>query len=109
LFLGGGFEALPGESTAKEVHQNISKGLEVVPARLLDTQVSIDGGITSSTRKVLVLPVWNMKVGLRVTELFSKTEVDDVDLIAALANAHQEIVRLDIAVNKIAGVDVLYT
>jgi len=39
-------------------------------------------------------------VGLRVTELFRKTEVDDVDLIPALANAHQEIVRLDITMAK---------
>ena len=77
--------------------------------RLLDNQVSIDRRIASGTRKVLVLPVWNMKVGLRVMELFSKTEVDDVDLIPALANAYQEIVRLDIAVDKIAGVNVLYT
>ena len=68
--------------------------------RLLDAQVSIDRRIASGTRKVLVLPVWNMKVGLRVSELFSKTEVDDVDLIPALANAYQEIVRLDIAMAK---------
>jgi len=76
--------------------------------RLLNAQVSIDGRIVSGTHKVLVLPVWDMKVGLRVTEPFSKTEVDDVDLIPVLANAHQEIFRLDIEMDKMAGVNVLY-
>jgi len=55
LFLGGSFEALPGESTAEEVHQNISKGLEAIPVHLLDAQVSIDRCIASGTHKVLVL------------------------------------------------------
>ena len=53
LLLCGGFETLPGESTAEEVHENVSGGLQVVPALLLDTQVSIDGRIASGTRRFL--------------------------------------------------------
>jgi len=67
--------------------------------RLLDTQVSIDRRIASGTHKVLVLHM-EYEGGSRVTELFRKTEVDDVDLIPTLANAHQEIVRLDIVMAK---------
>ena len=92
----------------EEVHQNISKGLQVIPVRLLDTQVSIDGCIASSTRKLLVLPVWDMKMCLRVVELLSETKVNDVDLVATLANAHQEVVGFDVVVDKVVGMDILY-
>ena len=69
--------------------------------------MGVDGGITSSTSQVLVLPIRNVEVGLRVTVLLGQTEIDDIDLIAALADAHEEVVRLDITVDEGFGVDVL--
>jgi hypothetical protein len=48
-----------------------------------------------------------VKVGLGVAELFGETKVDDVDLVSALPYTHQEIVGLDVAVDKVARVDVL--
>ena len=72
-----------------------------------DAQVGVDGGITSSTSQVLVLTVWDVEVSLWVTVLLSKTEINDIDLVAALADTHQEVVWLDITVNERLGVDVL--
>lgn len=69
--------------------------------------MSVDGGITSGTRQVLVLSVWDVEVRLRVTVFLRQTKVDDIDLVTTLADAHQEIVRLDITVNERLGVDVL--
>jgi hypothetical protein len=46
---------------------------------------------------------------LRVTELLGETEVNDVDLIATFAYAHQEVVGLYVTVDEVAGVDVLDT
>ena len=37
LLLGGGLEALPGKSATKEVHEDVCKGLDVIPAGLFDT------------------------------------------------------------------------
>lgn len=74
---------------------------------LTNTQVRVDGGITSRTRQILVLTIWDVEVRLRVPVLLGQTEVDDVDLISPLANPHQEVVGLDIAVNERLGVDVL--
>ena len=68
--------------------------------------MSVDGSVASGTRQILVLPVGNVQVSLRVTVLLGETEVDDIDLIATLADAHQEIVGLDITVDEVAGVDI---
>lgn len=72
-----------------------------------NTKVSVDGGITSSARQVLVLSVRNVEVRLGVTVLLGQTEVNNIDLIAAFADAHQEVVGLNITVDERLGVDVL--
>ena len=69
--------------------------------------MGVDGGITGSTRQILVLPIWDVEMGFGVTVLFGQTEIDDIDLVAALPNAHEEVVRLDITVDEGLGVNVL--
>lgn len=109
LLLCGGLETLPGERTTEEIHEDVSKGFEVVAASLLNTQVSVDGGVTGSASQVLVFPVGNVEVGLRVPVLLGKAEINHIDLVATLPDSHQEVIRLDITVDEIAGVDVLDT
>jgi len=46
-------------------------------------------------------------MSLGVAELLCETEIDNIDLVTTLADTHQEIVRFDIAMNEVAGVDVL--
>lgn len=48
-------------------------------------------------------------MSLGVTVLLGQTEINDIDLVAALADAHQEVVWLDITVDEGLGVDVLDT
>jgi hypothetical protein len=69
--------------------------------------MGVDGGITSSSCQVLVLPIRDVEVGLGVTVFLGQTEIDDIDLVAALADTHEEVVRLDITVDEGLGVDVL--
>jgi hypothetical protein len=69
--------------------------------------MGVDRGITSSTSQVLVLPIRDVEVSLGVTVLLGETEIDNVDLVATLADAHEEVVRLDITVDEGLGVDVL--
>lgn len=71
--------------------------------------MGVNTSVTCSTRQVLVLTVWDVEMCLWVTVLLSKTKVDDVDLVASLSNAHQEIVGLNIAVDERLGVDILDT
>ena len=72
-----------------------------------DAQVGVDRSITGGTSQVLVLTVWDMEVRLWVTVLLGQTEINDIDLITTLANAHEEVVRLDVTVDEGLGVDVL--
>jgi hypothetical protein len=68
--------------------------------------MSIDRSVPSGTSQVLVLPVGDMQVSLGVSVLFSETEINDIDLIASFPNAHEEIVGLDISVDKVSRVNV---
>ena len=69
--------------------------------------MGVDAGITGGTSQVLVLTVRNVEVSLGVAVLLGETKVNDVDLVSTLANAHEEVVGLDITVDKRLGVDVL--
>lgn len=69
--------------------------------------MSVDRGITSGTRQVLVLSVRDVEVRFRVAVLLGQTKVNDIDLVATLADTHQEVVGLDVTVNEGLGVDVL--
>jgi hypothetical protein len=54
--------------------------MDAVHAALTDSQMSIDRSVTRGTRQVLVLPVRDMQVGLRVAVLLGQTKIVHVDL-----------------------------
>lgn len=107
LLLGGGLEPLPGEGATAEVEHDIAEGLHIITAGLFDTEMGVDGGVAGGTGEVLVLTVGDVEVSLGVTVFLGETKVDDIDLVAALADAHEEVVGLDITVDEGLGVDVL--
>jgi len=45
-------------------------------------------------------------VGFGIPEFLGQTEIDDINLITTLSDAHEEIIRFDVAVNKVSRVDV---
>jgi hypothetical protein len=50
-----------------------------------------------------------MEMHLWVPELLHETEINDVDLIAMFANSHEEIVRFDMSMDKVARVNIFDT
>ena len=48
-----------------------------------------------------------MEVRLRIPVLLRQTKVNNIDLVPSLANAHQEVVWLDVTVDEALRVDVL--
>jgi hypothetical protein len=46
-------------------------------------------------------------MSLWVANFICETKIDDIDLVTVLPNAHQEVMRLDIAVDEIMRVNVL--
>lgn len=64
-------------------------------------------GVARCARQILVLPVRDVLVCAGITVLFGQAKVNDVDQVSLLAQPHQEVVRLDISMDEILGVDVL--
>ena len=105
---GGGKEwHLPGQGAAQEVQQHVAERLDVVPPALLDAEVGVNAGVARSACEVFVLAVGDVDVGLRVPVLLGQAKIDDVDLVGPLAQAHEEVVGLDVAVDEALGVHVL--
>lgn len=100
LLLGGCLEPLPGQRAAQEVQQHVAKGLNVIPAALLDAQVCVDAGIACCAGQVLVLTIGDVDVGFWVAVLLCQTKVDDVDLVGPLAQPHEEVVRLNVPMDE---------
>jgi len=67
----------------------------------------VDGGVAGGARQVLVLTVGDVLVRPGVPVLLGQPKVDYVHQVALLAQAHQEVVRLHVAVDEVLGVDVL--
>ena len=72
-----------------------------------DTQVRIDRRISRRARQILVLTIRDMKVRLGIPILLRQPKINHIHLISPLADAHQEVIRLDIAVDETLGMDVL--
>lgn len=69
----------------------------------------VDGCVARSTGQVLVLTIRDVQMGLGIAVLLGETEIDDIDLVSTLANAHQEVIGLDITMDEVTRVDVLDT
>lgn len=107
LLLGGGLKSLPRQRATEEVHEHISQRLEVISSRLLNAEMCVDGSVTSSASQVLVLSVRDVQMSFGVSILLGQTKINDIDLVASFADAHEEVVRLDISVDKVSRVNVL--
>ena len=49
-----------------------------------------------NTHQVLALSVWYVEVGLGVTELLGRTNVNRIDLVTMLCHAHHKVIWLDV-------------
>lgn len=67
----------------------------------------VEGGVPRGTRQVFVLSVRYVYVRPLVDVALGQAEVDDVDEVALLAEAHEEVVGFDVPVDQVPGVGVL--
>mmetsp|Transcript_1763 Transcript_1763/g.5240 ORF Transcript_1763/g.5240 Transcript_1763/m.5240 type:complete len:352 (+) Transcript_1763:405-1460(+) len=107
LLLGVGAQALPGQRAAQEVHEHEAERLQIVAPALLDAQVVVDARVARRAGEVLVLAVGNVGVRLGVPVALGQTKVDDVDGGRLAAQADEEVVGLDVAVDEVLGMHVL--
>ena len=66
-----------------------------------NSQVRINARIASGARQILVFLVWDMEMGSGVSVLFGESKVNDIDLISAPPQAHQEIIWLNVSMEKV--------
>ncbi len=105
--LGASGKALPRQTAAQKVEQHVADRLQVVPARLLVTNMRVDTRVSGSSGQVLALAEGNMfTIGVLVT--LGETEIDDEYVVLVVVSAtDQEVVGLDISVNDSLLVNLL--
>ncbi|KAH3666033.1 hypothetical protein OGAPHI_004222 [Ogataea philodendri] len=69
--------------------------------------MSVDGSVSGSSGKILVLSIRNVEMSSWVSELFSQSKINNVNLRAFFTNTHQEVIGLDISMNETSSVDEL--
>lgn len=94
------WKPLPRKVSANKVHQHYADLFQIIPAGLLNPQVSIQARISGSPRETLTISKWYVPAGFRVLVPLRQAEVDDVDDVLTSRGAYQEVVWLDIPVQK---------
>lgn len=69
----------------------------------------VDRGITGSSRERFTFDKWDMTTCFRINVPFRKTKIDDIDGVEVFGQSDQEVVRFDVAVNKLERVHTLDT
>ena len=96
-------QVLPGKSTICEIYKHIANRFKVVSARLFNTKMGIDRCIAGCSRKVFILFILNMLMCFGVTVPLGETEIDNVYNMRFLAEAHEEILWLNIPMYEVLG------
>jgi len=107
LLVRSSLQALPGEASTEEVHEDVAEGLEVITTGLFPTEMGVDAHVSCGTRKRLPLTVRDVLLGFRVTVLLGHAKINNVDNVGgfAVGPSDQEVVGLDVAVDEVLLVD----
>lgn len=110
LLVRGSLESLPRQTTAQEIHENVTKGFQVIPSGLLAAKMCVDAHVTSSTGERFAFTVWNVLLGSWIPVLLGHTKIDNMDDIGGLGAraANEEVIGLDITVDQVTFVNGLY-
>lgn len=57
-------QALPRQGAAQEIHEHVAERLQIVPARLLPSQVRVYRHVPRRARQRLMLPIWYVLIGI---------------------------------------------
>jgi len=100
-------DALPRQPTQCKVHQHIAHRAEVVSSGWLVTAVDVHRRVADCAREAFLLDTRDVFCGFKVDVPLRQPKIDDVDAVAAIPNAYQEVVRLDVSVYDATLVHVL--
>jgi len=69
--------------------------------------MGVDTRIAGCSCQILTIAVRDVLSGFGVAEALGQTEVDDIYIVLLLADTDQEVVRFDVSVQEMTGVDEL--
>ena len=69
----------------------------------------VDTGVTCRPRQIFVFSVWYVLLRACVAVLLGKAKVYDIHQIAFLSKTHEEIIRLDIAVDEVLCMNIFHS
>ena len=105
LSLGPSRKTLPWETTFQKVKDHMTNCFKVITSGLLVTKMGVDGGIPSSSSKVLAIPEGDV-LTIGGLEALSETKIDNVDgVFGLIVTTNEEVVRFDITVDNALFMD----
>ena len=105
----GNLDALPGETAPQEVYHHVAQRDEVVAARQLEPLVRIHRHVPARPNQVLHPHEWNVLPSLWVNDEACQAKVNHEDGIRVIAQAHHNVVRLDVPVDVVLLMHVLHS
>ena len=94
------WQTLPWQSTFDEVHKHHSDLLQIIPACLLNAQMSVEAGVASSPCQLLIVLVRDVSTSSGVFIPLGQSKVNYIDNVLLLSKTDQEIVRFDISMKE---------
>ena len=101
-------DALPGQTALDQVDHDVAQCDKVVAPRQLEALVRVDRHVPARANQILHTHKWDMLSSLRVNDQTSQAKINQMHCVGVLAQAHHDIVRLDVAVNVVHLVHVLH-
>ncbi len=65
----------------------------------------VDGSVTGSTGKILVLTVGDMLMSFTISILFGQTKIDHIDDVGFFSETEEEVIGLDISMDIVSTVN----
>mmetsp|Transcript_70193 Transcript_70193/g.137868 ORF Transcript_70193/g.137868 Transcript_70193/m.137868 type:complete len:128 (+) Transcript_70193:502-885(+) len=92
------------QASSRKVQERVREGLEVVSPALLDAHVCVDARVPSGAGQWRSLRIHIVHQSLLVPVALGKPEINDVHDTGLVAEAHDEVVGLDVSVDQAPGV-----
>lgn len=89
-----------------KIYQGIREGFNIVPPAEFKPTVAVERRESRSSYESSVVVHGDVDPRSWITVLLCEPEVDDECIVPVLGAAHENVLRLDVAVNDIAGMDV---
>ena len=98
---------MPRQLSLVEIDEYKTERLKVISSALLNTKMSVHRSIAGCSSEIFTIPVGYVFSSFGVTEPFGKPEINNIDKMLLLSDANQEVVWLNVTMQKMSRVNKL--